>query len=57
MKRWLARFALFLLAASLLAALAAWLFVRNSLPQLDGEQPLAGLAAPVTVQRVPCVPR
>lgn len=51
MKRWLARLALVLLAAGLLAAVAAWLFMRGSLPQLDGELPLAGLAAPVTVQR------
>lgn len=51
MKRWLARFALLLLATALLAAVAAWLFMRGSLPQLDGEQPLAGLTAPVIVQR------
>lgn len=51
MKRWLARLALVLLAAGFLAILGAWLFMRASLPQLAGEQPLAGLAAPVVIQR------
>lgn len=40
---------LLLLAA--LLAFAAWLALRASLPQLDGESPLAGLAAPVRVER------
>ena len=29
----------------------AWLTLRASLPQLDGEAPLAGLTAPVAVER------
>ncbi len=33
------------------AALAGWLALRGSLPQLEGEATLAGLGAPVTVMR------
>ncbi len=33
------------------AVLGGWLFVRASLPTLDGEAPLAGLSAPATVER------
>jgi len=32
-------------------ALAVWLVLRASLPQLDGQQKITGLAAPVTLQR------
>jgi len=32
-------------------AVAVWLVLRASLPQLDGELALAGIEAPVTVQR------
>jgi penicillin amidase len=40
------------LAALLLMALgAAWLAMRASLPQIDGEAPLAGLGAPATIER------
>lgn len=39
------------LACVLLAALAAWGLLRASLPRLDGETTLAGLAAPVQVRR------
>ena len=35
----------------IIAAVALWLAVRASLPQLDGERALAGLAAPVQVSR------
>jgi len=38
-------------AIVLLAALAAWLALRGSLPALDGETPLTGLAAPVKISR------
>jgi len=36
---------------AVLAVLAAWLALRASLPQVEGETPLAGLTAPVTVER------
>ncbi|MDO5505118.1 MAG: penicillin acylase family protein [Pseudoxanthomonas suwonensis] len=48
------RLALWLAALPLLAllvALVAWLLLRGSLPQLDGSQDLATLAAPASVQR------
>ncbi len=52
-----ARFLLWLLATllALLAvlALAAWLVLRASLPELDGTAPLAGLSAAVAVERDP----
>ncbi len=35
----------------LLAVLAAWFALRASLPQLEGEVAIAGLAAPVTIER------
>ncbi len=40
-----------LLGLLLLAALGAWLTLRASLPQLDGEATLAGLTAPATIER------
>lgn len=40
-----------LLALVLLAILAAWMFLRASLPQLDGEHQVAGLSGQVTVER------
>jgi penicillin amidase len=41
-----------LLAGLLLAAVVAgWLALRASLPQLEGEMTLAGLAAPVSIER------
>ena len=51
MRRWLLRAsaALVLVLAGL--ALATWLLLRGSVPALEGRTPLAGLAAPVTVQR------
>ncbi|KAF1055664.1 MAG: Penicillin acylase 2 proenzyme [Stenotrophomonas maltophilia] len=46
--RWLAALGV---AVVLLGALGAWLALRGSLADLDGERPLPGLAAPVTVER------
>ena len=51
MKKWLKRIALGLLALLLLAVGTGWWLMRGSLPELDGELALAGLSAPVTVQR------
>ena len=51
MKRWIKRLALGLLGIIVVAGLTAWLALRASLPQLEGELALAGLSAPVTVQR------
>ena len=51
MARWIRRGALALLGFVLLALLSGWLALRDSLPRLDGEQPVAGLAGAVTVQR------
>ncbi len=44
---------LFFAAAALLIVgiIGGWLFVRASLPMLDGEAQIAGLSAPVTVER------
>ena len=50
-KTWTLRAVGALLALVLLALLAAWLFLRASLAQLDGERQVAGLAGPVTVAR------
>jgi penicillin amidase len=49
--RILAWLTLTLLSLGLLLMLAAWLFVRASLPQLDGQQLLTGLQAPVKLGR------
>lgn len=49
--RWFRRVFAVLLILSVLAVLAAWLALRASLPQLEGEAALAGLAAPVTISR------
>ena len=43
--------ALALLLAGLAAAGGGWVWLRASLPQLDGEMPLSGLSAPVEVVR------
>lgn len=51
MKRWIVGGLLGLLAVVMLVPLAAWLWLRASLPALDGEQPLAGLESPVTITR------
>jgi len=49
--RWIARALVALLAVVLLAVLGGWLYLRASLPALTGEAPVAGLGAPVTVER------
>src|SRR5690606_36630156 len=51
MVRWLRWIALLAIALALLLVLLAWWLLRGSLPALDGELALAGLSAPVTVQR------
>ena len=51
MRRWLVRIFLLLLALVVLAVAGGWLALHGSLATLDGEQPLAGLAAPVTIGR------
>ncbi len=51
MVRWLKRIVLLAIALALLLVLLAWWLLRGSLPALDGELALAGLSAPVTVQR------
>ena len=49
--RWLRRALLALLLLLALAASAGWLALRGSLARIDGEAPLAGLAAPVALER------
>lgn len=51
MRKWLPRLAALVLTLALVAVLAAWLALRASLPELDGERALPGLGAPATVQR------
>lgn len=51
MRRWLLRLLYGVLALVLLGALVVWLLLRGSLADLDGEQTLPGLVAPVTVAR------
>lgn len=51
MLRWVRAIVLLLLAMAVLAAALGWWLLRGSLPPLEGELPLAGLAAPVSVQR------
>ncbi|MBZ0087051.1 MAG: penicillin acylase family protein [Thermomonas sp.] len=46
-KRWI----LILLTLLALSALTLWWLLRGSLAQLDGQQALAGLSAPATIQR------
>src|SRR5688500_8242504 len=48
---WLKRLALALVVLLLLAVAATWWLLRGSLPQLDGDLSLAGLSAPVSIQR------
>ena len=49
--RWIGRGVLAVLAMLLLAAVGLTLWLRTSLPQVDGERPLSSLQAPVTVAR------
>ena len=51
MLKWTRRIALLLLALVVLVFLIAWWMLRGSLAQLEGESDLAGLSAPVSVQR------
>lgn len=51
MGKWLRRAAAAALALVAAAALLLWLSLRASLPALDGEVALAGLSAPVAIQR------
>lgn len=51
MLKWLKRAGLMVLALSAIALLAAIWLLRGSLPELEGEAALAGLAAPATIQR------
>lgn len=51
MTKWFRRLGWTLLALLLLAAVAAWLLLRASLPALDGQLSLPGLAAPATIHR------
>jgi acyl-homoserine lactone acylase PvdQ len=50
-KVWARRIALGLAVTVLLAVLATWLFLRGSLPQLDGTRQVAGLQGQVTAAR------
>ncbi|HYG05223.1 MAG TPA: penicillin acylase family protein [Stenotrophomonas sp.] len=49
--RWLLRAAILLVVLILLAALACWLALHGSLPATEGEHALAGLGAPVRIER------
>ena len=51
MRRWLVRLSVLLLLLAGGMVLTVWLLLRGSLPPLDGNQPLSGLQAPVTVTR------
>ncbi len=51
MRKWVGRLLWTTGTALLLAALAAYLALRGSLPRLDGEVALPGLSAPVRIQR------
>jgi len=51
MLKWTRRIALLLLTLVVLALLVAWWLLRGSLAHLEGEQSLADLSAPVSIQR------
>lgn len=51
MRRWLKRFFWLLLVLLVVAAGGLWLLLRGSLPALQGNRPLQGLQAPVTITR------
>ncbi|RDZ29002.1 penicillin acylase family protein [Lysobacter silvisoli] len=51
MRRWIKRGLAAVLVLALIAAAGAWWLLRASLPSLEGELALAGLSAPVAVQR------
>src|SRR3546814_17175581 len=51
MVRWLKRIALLVVALVVFALVAAWMLLRGSLPELDGEAALPGLSTAAPVQR------
>ncbi|WFC43002.1 penicillin acylase family protein [Pseudoxanthomonas sp. SE1] len=51
MLKWTRRIALLLLALVVVAVLVVWWSMRGSLARLEGEAGLAGLSAPVSIQR------
>ncbi len=51
MLTWVKRILLALLVLMVVSAAATWWLLRGSVPLLDGELPLAGLSAPVRMQR------
>ncbi|KGK59170.1 penicillin acylase [Xanthomonas cannabis pv. phaseoli] len=51
MRKWLGRLTLAIVVLALAAGVVLYLLLRGSLPQLDGNTALAGLRAPVSVQR------
>ena len=51
MRTWLRRILLALLLLVLVVLVAGWWLLRGSVPKLDGALALAGLSAPVTMQR------
>ncbi|WP_202902979.1 penicillin acylase family protein, partial [Xanthomonas cannabis] len=51
MRKWLGRLTLAIVVLALAAGVVLYLLLRGSLPQLDGGTALAGLRAPVRVQR------
>jgi penicillin G amidase len=51
MKKWFKRIAILLLLTIVIGAGTVWWLLRGSLPALEGELSLAGLSAPVSVQR------
>lgn len=51
MLKWIKRLSLLLLALLVLGLGTGWWLMRGSLPRLEGELALAGLSAPVTIQR------
>ncbi len=51
MLKWIKRLLLLALVLSILALLSGWWLLHSSLPTLDGKHALAGLGAPVSIQR------
>jgi len=51
MLKWIKRLSLLLLALLVLVFGTGWWLMRGSLPRLEGDLALAGLSAPVTIQR------
>ncbi len=51
MLKWIKRLLLLALALFIVALLSGWWLLHSSLPTLDGKRALAGLGAPVSIQR------